>query len=172
MLLDTPAGWVLIDHKSNPGGKSHDDGLAEEHGPQLSAYAEAIEQCTGKAVKEQWLYMPVAGRSLRLTAVRIQYRERVSAICNMHDTGWLATGNELSQEAEDAVAQLARESGKPVSAVRADVYEAAPGVDAENRAYDEDRYGHLDEYGEPLPPFGDLNKGLGDDDDRDDSSVV
>jgi ATP-dependent exoDNAse (exonuclease V) beta subunit len=55
MLLDTPDGWVLIDHKSNPGDTSHDDRLAKEHGPQLSAYAEAIEQCTGKAVKEQWL---------------------------------------------------------------------------------------------------------------------
>jgi hypothetical protein len=105
-------------------------------------------------------------------AASFQYRERVSEICNMHENGWLATDNELSQEAEDAVAQLARESGKPVSSVIADVYEAAPSVDAENRADHEDRYGHLDEYGEPLPPLGDLNNGFGDDDDWDDSRVV
>jgi ATP-dependent exoDNAse (exonuclease V) beta subunit len=66
MLLDTPDGWVLIDHKSNPGGTRHDDALAREHGPQLSAYAHAIEQCTGRAVKERWLYLPVSGRALQL----------------------------------------------------------------------------------------------------------
>jgi hypothetical protein len=172
MLLDTADGWVLIDHKSNPGGTNHDDKLAQEHGPQLSAYADAIERCTGKAVKELWLYMPIAGRTLRLAAARLQYHERVREICNMHDTGWLVDDNDLSQEAEHAVALLAKESGKPVSSVIADVYEAAPGVDAENRADDENRYGHLDEYGEPLPPLGDLNKGLGDDDDWDDSRVA
>jgi len=115
-------------------------------------------------------------KTIKLTpddfAASFQYRERVSAICNMHDTGWLVDDNDLSQEAEHAVALLAKESGKPVSSVRADVYEAAPGVDAENRADDEDRYGHLDEYGEPLPPLGDLNNGFGDDDDWDDSRVA
>jgi len=80
--------------------------------------------------------------------------------------------NDLSQEAENAVALLAKESGNPVSSVIADVYEAAPGVDAENRADHEACYGHLDQYGEPLPPLGDLNKGRGDDDDGDDSCVA
>lgn len=105
-------------------------------------------------------------------AASFQYRERVSAICNMHDAGWLMDDNDLSQEAEHAVALLAKESGKPVSSVRADVYEAAPGVDAENGADDEDKYGNLDEYGEPLPPLGDQNKRFGDDDDWDDSGVA
>jgi ATP-dependent exoDNAse (exonuclease V) beta subunit len=68
MLLETPDGWVLLDHKSNPGGTTHDDALAREHGPQLSAYAQAIEQCTGRSVKERWLYLPVSGRALQLTA--------------------------------------------------------------------------------------------------------
>jgi hypothetical protein len=103
------------------------------------------------------------------SAASSQYRERVNAICNMHDTGWLTDDNDLSQEAEHAVALLAKESGKPVSLVRDDVYEAAPDVDAGNIADDEDRYGHLDEYGEPLPTLGDLNNGFGDDDHWDDS---
>lgn len=171
LLVDTPDGWVLIDHKANPGAISRDDAIAQEHGSQLSAYAEAVEKCTGKLVKEQWLYLTVAGRAVKIVFGRA-YRERVSAICNMHDTGWLADDNDLSQEAEHAVALLAKESGKPVSSVIADVYEAAPGVDAENRADDEARYGHYDEYGEPLPPLGDLNKGLCDDDDWDDSRVA
>jgi len=40
----------------------------QEYGSQLSSYAEAVEKCTGKRVKEQWLYLPVAGRVVRLTA--------------------------------------------------------------------------------------------------------
>lgn len=68
MLLDTPDGWVLLDHKSNPGGTRHDDALAREHGPQLSAYAQAIEQCTGTPVKEHWLYLPISGRALQLSS--------------------------------------------------------------------------------------------------------
>jgi ATP-dependent exoDNAse (exonuclease V) beta subunit len=68
LLVDTPDGWVLVDHKSNPGGSSRDDEIARAHGPQLSAYAEAIEQCTGRKVKEQWLYLTVAGRAVKLSA--------------------------------------------------------------------------------------------------------
>ncbi|WP_185640626.1 exodeoxyribonuclease V subunit beta [Burkholderia sp. Bp9142] len=68
LLVDTPDGWVLVDHKSNPGGSSRDDEIARAHGSQLSAYAVAIEQCTGKKVKEQWLYLTVAGRAVKLSA--------------------------------------------------------------------------------------------------------
>jgi hypothetical protein len=100
-----------------------------------------------------------------------QYRERVNAICNMHDIGWLVEENELSEEAERAVNLLARDSGKSRSQVISDVYEAAPGVDEENRSFDEDRYGNLDAYGEPLPPLGDMNNRFGDDDDWDDSRI-
>ncbi|MFM0009105.1 UvrD-helicase domain-containing protein [Paraburkholderia sediminicola] len=68
LLIDTPEGWVLLDHKTNPGGIGRDDALAREHGPQLSAYAAAIESCTGKLVKEQWLYLPVAARMVKVVA--------------------------------------------------------------------------------------------------------
>jgi hypothetical protein len=51
----------------------------------------------------------------------------------MHDIGWLVEENELSEEAERAVNLLARDSGKSRSQVISDVYEAAPGVDEENR---------------------------------------
>lgn len=66
LLVETPEGWVLLDHKANPGGTSRDDSLVQQHGPQLSAYAQAIEACTGKAVREQWLYLPVAARAVRV----------------------------------------------------------------------------------------------------------
>lgn len=68
LLVDTPDGWVLLDHKANPSGTRHDDQLVQEHGPQLSAYAQAIETCTGKVVKEQWLYLPVAARAVNVIA--------------------------------------------------------------------------------------------------------
>lgn len=66
MLIQTPQGWVLIDHKSNPGGSARDDALAQEHGPQLAAYAQALHAATGLPVLEQWLYLPVGARLLRL----------------------------------------------------------------------------------------------------------
>jgi len=66
LLVDTPDGWVLIDHKANPGGASRDEALAQKYGPQLSSYAEAIEACSGKRVKELWLFLPVAARAVRV----------------------------------------------------------------------------------------------------------
>lgn len=64
-LTDGTAG-ILIDHKSNPGGVSSEAQLAREYGGQLQSYAEAITTATGHAVLEQWLFLPVAGKALRL----------------------------------------------------------------------------------------------------------
>lgn len=67
LLVDTPAGWTLVDHKSNPGGSERDEDLAAEHGPQLRSYARALQTATGKAVAESWLYLPVGARAVRVT---------------------------------------------------------------------------------------------------------
>jgi ATP-dependent helicase/nuclease subunit A len=66
LLVDTPEGWVLFDHKSNPSGSAKDEELAQKHGPQLAAYGHALKQATGKPVLEQWLFMPVAARVIQL----------------------------------------------------------------------------------------------------------
>ncbi|MDR6739131.1 ATP-dependent exoDNAse (exonuclease V) beta subunit [Herbaspirillum sp. 1173] len=66
LLVQSPKGWILLDHKSNPGGADRNEQLAVEHGPQLAVYAEALIAATGISVAEQWLYLPVAGRALRL----------------------------------------------------------------------------------------------------------
>lgn len=58
-MLGLPPGWVLPDHKSNPGGSDRDDDLAQEHGPQSASHAGALPAATGKPVAEQWLYLPV-----------------------------------------------------------------------------------------------------------------
>lgn len=53
LLVDTPAGWIRFDHKSNPRGASADEMLAQEDGPQLAAYANALLRATGQPVMEQ-----------------------------------------------------------------------------------------------------------------------
>ena len=61
LLLDTDTGWVLIDHKSSPLAPDRWAQLADEHGSQLAAYAQAVTQATGRPVQECWLFLPVAG---------------------------------------------------------------------------------------------------------------
>ena len=68
LLVDTGAGWVLVDHKSNPRGGAHDEELVREHGPQLASYADALVRATGRPVAEQWLFLPVAARAMRVRA--------------------------------------------------------------------------------------------------------
>jgi len=62
LLLDTPKGWVLLDHKSSPWGAEKWDELTSEYAGQLAAYAQAIEIGSGRKVLEQWLFLPVAGQ--------------------------------------------------------------------------------------------------------------
>lgn len=66
LLVQSPKGWVLVDHKSNPGGSDRNEELAFDYGPQLAAYAEALSTATGEPVVEQWLYLPVGARALRV----------------------------------------------------------------------------------------------------------
>ncbi len=67
LLVETPEGWILLDHKSNPGGAARDEDLVAEHGPQLESYGHALLSATGKPVSQGWLYMPVAARAVRLS---------------------------------------------------------------------------------------------------------
>ena len=66
LLLNTPDGWILIDHKSNPQGASAWDGLAEKYAGQLEAYAGAVAQATGRPVIERWLFLPVSGHGIKV----------------------------------------------------------------------------------------------------------
>ncbi|WP_213957588.1 UvrD-helicase domain-containing protein [Variovorax sp. dw_954] len=67
-LVDTPEGWILVDHKSNPRGAAHDDDLVRDHAPQLASYADALTTATGRPVREQWLFLPVAARAVQVQA--------------------------------------------------------------------------------------------------------
>lgn len=67
LLVEAHDGWVLFDHKSNPGGAARDEDLVAEHGPQLESYGHALLAATGKPVSQRWLYLPVAARAVRLS---------------------------------------------------------------------------------------------------------
>jgi ATP-dependent exoDNAse (exonuclease V) beta subunit len=69
LLVELAEGWVLIDHKADPRSAAADGArLAQAHGSQLDAYAEAVFEGTGRAVIERWLFLPVAGQAVRVGA--------------------------------------------------------------------------------------------------------
>ncbi|WP_338452539.1 UvrD-helicase domain-containing protein [Niallia oryzisoli] len=67
LLLDTPKGWVIIDHKTFPGKESDWLPRASSYLPQLRTYAEALSKATGKTVYEAWIHMPVVGAMIHFT---------------------------------------------------------------------------------------------------------
>lgn len=67
LLLSTRDGWVIIDHKSTPMAADQWDRLAGDHGAQIGAYAAAVTAASGRPVHEAWLFLPVAGGSIRLS---------------------------------------------------------------------------------------------------------
>lgn len=68
LLIELVDGWVLVDHKADPRSAASDgDRLAQAHGAQLDAYADAVLEGTGRAVVERWLFLPVAGQAVRLS---------------------------------------------------------------------------------------------------------
>jgi len=66
LLIELGDGWVLVDHKADPRSAADGDRLAEAHGAQLDAYAEAVLEGTGRPVMERWLFLPVAGQAVRV----------------------------------------------------------------------------------------------------------
>ncbi|MBK7249601.1 MAG: UvrD-helicase domain-containing protein [Gammaproteobacteria bacterium] len=67
LLLETPEGWVLLDHKANPAPRERWVELTTEYGGQLSLYAGALARATGRAVAEAWLVLPVAAGAIRVS---------------------------------------------------------------------------------------------------------
>lgn len=65
LLLQTPDGWVIIDHKSFPGRESSWLTHAESYLPQLQVYAEALVKATGQPVIEAWIHLPIVGAMIK-----------------------------------------------------------------------------------------------------------
>jgi ATP-dependent exoDNAse (exonuclease V) beta subunit len=64
-LIETEAGWVIIDHKSSPRPKSQWDREVLEYSGQLATYAEAVQH-SGLPVVGLWIHFPVTGGLVRL----------------------------------------------------------------------------------------------------------
>jgi ATP-dependent exoDNAse (exonuclease V) beta subunit len=58
---------VVVDYKTEalPGGQA--EAVTAKYAPQLNLYAQAWEQCTGRAVKERILFFVQAGRAVRIS---------------------------------------------------------------------------------------------------------
>jgi ATP-dependent exoDNAse (exonuclease V) beta subunit len=69
LLLETTAGWILIDHKSSQLAPEHWDQLATEYGAQIDAYGKSVEQASHKKVLENWIFLPVAGGALSVVVI-------------------------------------------------------------------------------------------------------
>jgi ATP-dependent exoDNAse (exonuclease V) beta subunit len=61
LLLDTPDGWVIVDHKTHLGPRTQWSEQALAYSGQLAAYAGAVEQATGRPVLGTWVHFPVGG---------------------------------------------------------------------------------------------------------------
>jgi ATP-dependent helicase/nuclease subunit A len=60
LLVDTPAGYVLVDHKSYPGTDPAGH-IREKYLGQMEAYRKAVLAATGKPVVETLIHLPALG---------------------------------------------------------------------------------------------------------------
>jgi ATP-dependent exoDNAse (exonuclease V) beta subunit len=65
LLLETPEGWVLVDHKftDEPSALS---ALALRYSGQLKAYVDAVEAATGKPILSCWVHFPTFGQMFNI----------------------------------------------------------------------------------------------------------
>jgi ATP-dependent exoDNAse (exonuclease V) beta subunit len=66
LLLETPGGYVLVDHKSYPGTDPVGH-IKDRYIGQMRGYAEAIKAITGRPVVEMLIHMPALGKIFRIT---------------------------------------------------------------------------------------------------------
>jgi ATP-dependent helicase/nuclease subunit A len=69
LILETPEGFVIIDHKTFPGGYEAALKKAAGFSPQLSAYALAVEAATGRSVNGCYIHLPVSGLILKVERI-------------------------------------------------------------------------------------------------------
>ncbi len=67
IILETNDGYVLIDHKTFPGGEKELLEKAKEFAGQLVAYSLAIGKATGRPVVGTWIHFPVSGYIVQVT---------------------------------------------------------------------------------------------------------
>lgn len=60
LLIETPEGWVIIDHKTAPQPRSHWPETVSRYSGQLALYRDVVASVTGKPVRETWLHLVIA----------------------------------------------------------------------------------------------------------------
>lgn len=66
LFLELPDGFVLLDHKSFPGGEAQRNERALAYGVQLALYARSLEKALGKPLRAAFVHLPVRGEILEL----------------------------------------------------------------------------------------------------------
>ena len=66
MLLETEAGWIVIDHKFTDKQKANLEAEVLKYSGQLRAYKRAVEAGSSKKVSSCWIHSPAAGRLYEL----------------------------------------------------------------------------------------------------------
>ena len=61
LLVDTPAGWLVIDHKTYPGKSLDWQKQALAYAGQLAAYRQALVSTTDRSVAGTWIHFCVSG---------------------------------------------------------------------------------------------------------------
>ena len=71
LLVDTPEGWILIDHKSFPGRSEEWAGQALGYSGQLAAYRTAVEVATERLVRSSWINFWIGGGMVEVGLLEI-----------------------------------------------------------------------------------------------------
>jgi ATP-dependent helicase/nuclease subunit A len=81
LFLELPSGFVLVDHKSFPGGDAERDARVVEHAAQLALYAFVLARALGKPLLAAFIHLPVRGELVEvdLGAALEEWRARTAA---------------------------------------------------------------------------------------------
>ena len=66
LVLELPAGFVLIDHKSFPGSREQAEKRAASFAGQLELYSQGITAAKGWTLLSAWIHLPVSGFAVRI----------------------------------------------------------------------------------------------------------
>ncbi|WP_336966654.1 UvrD-helicase domain-containing protein [Sphingobium aquiterrae] len=66
LLVDTPDGYIVVDHKSFPGVMDIDGERLQAFAGQTALYAQALAAVTGRPCHEFWLHQPIAATMTRV----------------------------------------------------------------------------------------------------------
>lgn len=67
LIIETPEGLVIIDHKSYPGSISQAKEFALDNAEQVQIYGDAVQLAKGKNIQALYIHLPLIGAMVRLS---------------------------------------------------------------------------------------------------------